>query len=307
MKTKYILDLYYIQECGDFVEFAENCVMHRICDAPADIITEEKTKNQIGGGRKPHRKGVSYLHWHKNFEIVRTKNKPCRFKVKDEYINAAPGDIVAIDEYVIHQFLIDEDDNDLLVIQFSLDLFMDAHVPLKPLKKHITNQEIESIPGLEEKISALTDIFESEMPVRVGEDNPFLRSIAMSLYYLLMRHFSDESYNKNKFEEREEFYKIIEYINEHFCEEINASVIADKMFMSRAKVTKLFHKYSGAGVKEYITINRIKKANLLMLQGYDITKAAYESGFQSVRTFNEVYKKQMGITPSEYKQRKEAL
>ena len=37
-----------------------------------------------------------------------------------------------------------------------------------------------------------------------------------------------------------------------------------------------------------------------MIEGMSITEAALESGFQSVRTFNNSYKEYMGMTPTEY-------
>lgn len=57
------------------------------------------------------------------------------------------------------------------------------------------------------------------------------------------------------------------------------------------------------GLNEYIYSLRIKKANDLMNQGYSVTDAALQSGFQSIRTFNNIYKKVCGMTPSDYKKR----
>jgi transcriptional regulator GlxA family with amidase domain len=56
-------------------------------------------------------------------------------------------------------------------------------------------------------------------------------------------------------------------------------------------------------LNEYIYSLRIKKANYLMKQGCSITEAALCSGFQSVRTFNNTYKKITGIVPSEYRKK----
>ena len=62
----------------------------------------------------------------------------------------------------------------------------------------------------------------------------------------------------------------------------------------------MFFKYSGETLKQYLNTIRVKNANALMDSGYSITESALESGFQNVRTFNEVYRKIMGITPTEY-------
>lgn len=52
---------------------------------------------------------------------------------------------------------------------------------------------------------------------------------------------------------------------------------------------------------EYIYSLRIKKANGLIKQGCSVTDVAMKSGFQSIRTFKNIYKKVTGITPKEYK------
>ena len=65
-------------------------------------------------------------------------------------------------------------------------------------------------------------------------------------------------------------------------------------------MSKIFLKYSGISINEHISMLRIKCANQLLVGGQSIIEAALESGFQSVRTFNNTYKKYMGMTPTEY-------
>ena len=62
----------------------------------------------------------------------------------------------------------------------------------------------------------------------------------------------------------------------------------------------MFRKYAGTDLNEYINSLRIKQVNQMLLQGCRITEAATESGFQSIRTFNNLYRLQTGMTPSEY-------
>ena len=57
-------------------------------------------------------------------------------------------------------------------------------------------------------------------------------------------------------------------------------------------------------MSEYINKLRIKNANLMLAQGASITEASMESGFRSIRTFNNVYKGIMSMTPSEYVRKK---
>ena len=53
-------------------------------------------------------------------------------------------------------------------------------------------------------------------------------------------------------------------------------------------------------INSYITTLRLKNANYLLMHGKGISEAAYESGFQNLRTFNNSYQKQFGMSPTEY-------
>ena len=143
------------------------------------------------------------------------------------------------------------------------------------------------------------DIIQSDGGAERIEDVPYMKTVAASIYYMLMQHFPGVSDSKSN-KERQLFYKITEYVNTHFSEDITVQSVAERFFVSRGKVGSVFFKYSGETLKQYLNSIRVKNVNLLMDSGRGITESALESGFQNVRTFNEVYRKIMGITPTEY-------
>ena len=129
-----------------------------------------------------------------------------------------------------------------------------------------------------------------------------MKALVAALYLLLMRHFSEDKKIAEK-KQLSEFYKIVNYVNSHFKENINIKTIAAALYMSREKVSSVFNRYSNLQLNDYIDKLRINNANNLILEGYAITASAFESGFQSIRTFNNTYKKITGMTPREYKQK----
>ncbi len=143
---------------------------------------------------------------------------------------------------------------------------------------------------------------EEEKQAMSGKENYFQRSMTVALYCLLTRHFAEES-TEDISKEQKEFLHILEYIGEHFEEDINVNILAERLFMYRGRLASLFKKYSGMSPNDYVYSLRIKKANELIDQGGSIIEAAMQSGFQNVRTFNRVYKKITGITPTAYKKR----
>lgn len=241
----------------------------------------------------------SAFHWHENIEIVQVLEKPGSFLVDGKMIEAQPGDIVVIKEQSVHHFMV-EDDTLMRIIQFNLKILLKHEIKLKAIKPHIKAAEIDEIPGLREKLDSLFMLMDKEKGAVSASENLFLQYITVSAYILLMQYFSeDEAYSSLK-RDRKEFYRITEYVNLHFRENINATIIGKELFISRSYATMLFMKYSGMGLNDYIRSLRIKYANQLLNDGLSVTEAALESGFQCVRTFNNAYKEQMGMTPTEY-------
>ena len=103
--------------------------------------------------------------------------------------------------------------------------------------------------------------------------------------------------------DHDDFYRITSYINEHFKEDITVESVAKEMYVSRSGITSVFKKYAGTTVKDYINTLRVKNVNRLLLDGKNITEAAHECGFQNVRTLNNVYKRVMNMTPTEFLRR----
>lgn len=240
------------------------------------------------------------LHWHENYELCQVIKNSCKFLIDGKLIEANEGDIVSIPEYIEHSFIIENDDTHIRVLQFPLKILLNFNTTIESLKTHITNEEINSNPDVREKLDSILKIMEQEGNALYINSNPFLQSIFAAIYFLLMRDFALEEKQSSVKKERKEFHKIVDYVNEHFNEDINVKTVASNLYISRGRLTSLFAKYSSTGLNDYINALRIKKANELLLDGHRITEAAIESGYQSIRTFNNVYKSYMGITPTEY-------
>ena len=263
-------------------------------------IRKEISRSEMCSHVKCHRAGESDFHWHEKVEICRPINKPCRFLVDGKTVEAEPGDLVIIKEQAVHVFLVDNDDTDIRIIQFPFKILLHLDTPVKPLKTHIKMTEIEEIPQLRESLDKLFSLMDNEYVAEKVSENPYMQFLTVTMYMLLMRHFADDADFAVSKKDRKDFYRITAYINENFKNDINIKTVAKELYISKTQIAKLFERYSGMGLNEYISMLRIKNANQLMIEGMSITEAALESGFQSVRTFNNSYKEYMGMTPTEY-------
>lgn len=122
---------------------------------------------------------------------------------------------------------------------------------------------------------------------------PSVRSCFVELLYLIDRasEFSESADKKGKVGE------IIEFINDSFKEPLSLTVVAEKFYMSKAYLGRIFKKATGFTVGEYITRKRIMETEKLCRQGEDISNACIDSGFSDYSSFYRAYVKERGASP----------
>lgn len=241
-----------------------------------------------------------YFHWHENSEFLYILSDGFKILIDGKLFEPKKGDIIFIGEYSVHCFICSGEYVNLSLGQFSLRLLLNEYANIKPIKTHITAEEIAEDPVFEKRLMHLIEIMKSIGIVKYEDINLFAKSVFSAFYFALMEKFPQTEQSESFKKERKDFYTVIEYINENISENITVTSIAGSLFMDRGKLSKVFTKYAGMSVNDYINSLRVVKVNEFLEKGYSLTDAALESGFQSIRTFNSVYKKQMGITPTEY-------
>lgn len=94
----------------------------------------------------------------------------------------------------------------------------------------------------------------------------------------------------------------IQFIHDHYRENITLKDIADHLQISESYLTKIFRGKTSYSVVEYLTQYRLKRAiELLMDAGVKIYEIAEKVGYQDSRYFSTLFKKEMGLTPSEFR------
>lgn len=243
------------------------------------------------------------FHWHTNAEFLYILHEGFEILIDGVHYKPHKGDLIFIGEYAVHFFMCKPGCVYLSLGQVALPLLLSAGTVLKPIKTHITAQEIEKDPVFKQQLLSLMRIMEGIGNVAKDDVSLFAKSIYSAFYFALMEKFPQEKQDKTLKKERQVFYQIIEYINEKFSEDISVLRLAKELYMDRGRLSHIFLKYSGMTVNAYINERRVSKVNELLENGFSVTEAALESGFQSTRTFNDTYKKLMGMTPTEYLQK----
>lgn len=95
-----------------------------------------------------------------------------------------------------------------------------------------------------------------------------------------------------------------EYIREHLTDDLSLKLVADKVRVSTAYLSTLFSQHLGCGFVDYLNKIRIQYACDYMQDGtMKIYEIAFLVGFHDEKYFSRVFKKVMGQSPSEYRQK----
>jgi two-component system response regulator YesN len=102
---------------------------------------------------------------------------------------------------------------------------------------------------------------------------------------------------------RKDIEKIKLFINDHFCDSsISLNIIANKIGLTPAYVSKLFKQELGISYIDYITDLRINRAKeLLESHNYKIYEISEMIGYNNTNYFIYLFKKHVGISPAEYR------
>ena len=97
--------------------------------------------------------------------------------------------------------------------------------------------------------------------------------------------------------------QVITYIDEHLEDNLSRAELAELVHLNEDYLTRLLKKQTGYGLKEYITNERMIRAKeLLKNTNLSVSLIAVKSGFTNFSYFSQLFRKEVGMTPNEYRQ-----
>ncbi len=83
----------------------------------------------------------------------------------------------------------------------------------------------------------------------------------------------------------------MEYIDEHYMEELNCADCARKFHMSQSNIARLCKKYLNMSFTEFYNDVRVRKAKEMLEEGVPIKDAAASVGYRNLNYFYRIFKK----------------
>ncbi len=153
-----------------------------------------------------------------------------------------------------------------------------------------------------------------ELMCKIFDENKQFNSVSslsiMGYTYLLIatliNGYSKKNFNeigyRRYFEKLETVNKAIQYIEEHYTENVTTLALSEMVHLSEGHFCHLFKEVTRMSAKEYLLQCRIRRAvELLKSSNMSITDVCYTCGFSDPNYFSRIFKKKTGDVPSNYR------
>lgn len=233
-------------------------------------------------------------HFHKSFELAHLTHGSANFTVSGKVYSLTPGDFIMVLPFEVHEFTV-EKDGVLSVTVFSADL-------AGPFSSAVAGMQGDTaVFRCGGSVCRFFEGEETDAPdeptVGISGGIPELLRIEARLHAVCADYLSSVPLHPSD-RNSDILMRVLNYMEEHFREDISVVGIAKALGYSERSVSAVFGDTLRLSFRELLNQYRFEYANRLLMNGNGcMTEVALESGFQSVRTFNRVFRELSGLTP----------
>ncbi len=251
-------------------------------------------------------------HWHSYGEIVLVGSGDKNvFRVNQRTYTLTEGDFLLIWPMEAHE-IVDADRENSLVIQFS-NVFINSLFDLQRIMHFYRSLHVLCVnahPRLVSDLQAVTaqmkEIYLSAAP------NRELRCCMLLMKFMLTldqhrEEFASEIKNGDPYSYADttihRMIMVTDYIKNNLtADDLSQGAMARLAGVSRDYFSRLFHNITGMNYSRWLNTIRLEKATELLLDpDMTLTEIAMNSGFQSISSFNRVFREEKGMSPREYR------
>ncbi len=259
------------------------------------------------------------MHYHHEVEMIFVESGEVSISVLQKEYKVKAGQLVIIGCNHIHSYnqRHPDEDSGFHVLRFDWKFFNDM-ADDKEIQKQlysilfdVTVLDTSGVPGLKPMKQIFQWMSLETMNVQYGRKF-ILLGYLYKIMGLLIR-FGDFADNydydfKQMEKEHELLSRVNAYIFEHYSDGITLTSAAMDLGYSEFHFARQFKRYTGITFKQYLTHYQISMAKDDVLKDeMTIIEVAYKHGFNSVKTFNRVFKNYYGMSPTAYRKEMNSL
>ena len=244
-------------------------------------------------------------HWHNELEIIYLHNTKCKIYTDGQMTEVKEGEVFLINSRKSHAIYREEDES--YPYKKSLSITVDWDY-LKQMNPEIDNLQFDIAKNtLDEE--HVKNIILKIYHIYDGTLFPFyylkVNSLLDELLYLLFTECTEkknivEVVKSQKYYER--MSNILEYMKEHYNEDLSIELVAAEFGFSREHLSRNFKQYIGETFGSHLSMIRLEQAQKdLVDTDYPIFQIAVNHGFSNVRAYTKTFMKVYGISPGKYR------
>lgn len=247
------------------------------------------------------------LHINNYIEVYIYISGDTDYIVSESYYTLKRGDIIVINPQEVHKAVLR---NECMYERFYI------LVPIKafskfvfdPLNKMLTRPaESSALISLKEQerenaISILYNI--SDLCRKSQEENIRMIAYTLIIKFLCLLNKNIDSLSVDsvrKMHIPKILSEVLVYIDRNLTYIQSSAEIAVQFGVTPQYLSTMFKSHIGTSIKIYIRTKRIALAKKLLNDGYSVTDACYDSGFNDCSYFIKHFKQCIGVTPLQYK------
>ncbi|MCR5107625.1 MAG: AraC family transcriptional regulator [Lachnospiraceae bacterium] len=251
-------------------------------------------------------------HWHSYGEIMLVgPGKTNIYRVGKNTYELVPDDLVLVWPMETHS-IVDADRKEALVIQFS-SAFINSLFDLRRIMHMYRNLHIICVnahPKLASELKTITyqmkEIFFSERADREIRCCMLLMEFMLKLLEYrkeLDSELSEEDSYGYTDDVMRRMMTVTDYIKNNLtADDLSQGSMAKKAGISRDYFSRMFKNVTGMNYSKWLNMIRLEKASELLAEdGRTLTEIAMLSGFQSIPSFNRVFREEKGMAPGEFR------
>ncbi len=249
-----------------------------------------------------HRLGYSSRHWHNSIEMLYVLSGQVDISINYKGYTLLEEDIILINSNEIHE--LSAEDCTMIALQIDTSLF-DKRIINENQVQFECNSSLFKDKSDFSNIKRIIAQFIKADALKLDSNEILGMALSYSLLYELMLHFKADNplSNMNQAQKNlERLSRIINYINEHYRENLSLYELAEHEHLSVPYLSKFFTKNMGINFMSYINKLRIDTAIKELLSSDDsVETVAYNSGFPNAKSFVQLFKKEYNMLPSQYR------
>ena len=249
-------------------------------------------------------------HWHEAIEIIYVLGEKLSVGINNKVYSLFPGDILFIGMGDVHYFIPEGINSKRLIVQFEisvLDSFYNLLMDMKFTTPHINkNTLFKTKTDLYYNITMHLELIKQEYLNHSKFSPLVIKARLYDILSIILKDLPMESYSQveklKQLKKLERLEKVYEYVENNYKEQITLEEISNIANFSLYHFTRFFKEATGITFKEYLNSYKISKAySLLINSSNTISEIAYECGFESIKTFNRLFKLYNGCSPTQLK------